>query len=112
MEVDQPLPRFPELREPRGVAIYEAARAARPIERAAQHPAPRIAGEVALAEPGFHRLGCLEFAGELGALSAFAHERGIGPAADQQLDRVDQNRFARAGLAGERAEAGLELERG
>ena len=37
---------------------------------------------------------------------AGAHDRGVGPPADQQLDRLDQHRLAGAGLTGERGEPG------
>ena len=33
---------------------------------------------------------------------------GVGPPADEQLDRLDQQRLARAGLAGDRGQAGAE----
>ena len=111
MQVDEPLARFLELREGGGAAIDEAARAARAVKRAAQHQAAGIAGEVALGEPRFHGFGDIELAGELGALGALAHEGGVGAAADQQLDRVHQDGFAGAGLAGERGEARRQLER-
>ena len=52
-----------------------------------------------------------EFRRELGALGAFAHQGGVATAADQELDRVDEDRLAGAGLAGERGEARAELER-
>ena len=40
-------------------------------------------------------------------VGAVAHERGVGAPADEQLDRLDEERLARAGLAGDRGEAGL-----
>ncbi len=33
--------------------------------------------------------------------SPVAHHRGIGPSTDEQLDRLDQHRLARPGLAGD-----------
>ena len=41
---------------------------------------------------------------------AVPHERGVGPATDQQLDRLDDERLARTGLAGDGGEAGPEHE--
>src|SRR5258708_8254949 len=46
----------------------------------------------------------IEFGRQLGALGAGANHRGVAPAADQQLDGVDQDRLSGAGLAGEDAE--------
>src|SRR5258708_33694766 len=53
----------------------------------------------------------IEFGRQLGALGAGANHRAVAPAADQQLDGVDQDRLSGAGLAGEDAEAGAELQR-
>ena len=47
------------------------------------------------------RLGNVELGRQLGPLGALAHDCGIGAAADQELDGVDQDRLAGAGFAGE-----------
>ena len=112
MQVEEPFAGFLELRERRRMAVDETARAAGAVERAAQHQASRIADEIALGEPGFHGFGHFELAGDLGTLGAFAHERGIGPAADEELDRVHEQRLAGARLAGEGGEARRQFERG
>ncbi len=111
VQVDQPFARIFQLRERGGVAVDEAARAAGAVDRAAQHQLARIAGQVALLEPGGHRFGNFEFAGELGALGTLAHHGGVAPAADQELDRVDEDRFAGARFTGEDAEPLAQLER-
>jgi hypothetical protein len=50
---------------------------------------------------------------ELGAQSArgaFAHHAGIGARAQHQLQRVDQDGLAGAGLAGQHGEAGMQVQ--
>src|SRR5205085_2186097 len=111
-QVDEPFAGIFQLRERGGMAIDEAARAAGAIDRPSQHQLAGIAGEVALLEPGAHRLRDLEFAGELGPLRTLAHHGGIGTPADEELDGVDENRFTGAGFAGEDGEPLAELERG
>ncbi len=44
-----------------------------------------------------------------GAFRACAHHLGLGAAPDKQAQRVDQDRLARAGLAGQDVEAGGEV---
>ena len=39
-----------------------------------------------------------------------AHQPGVGARAQRQPERVEQDRLARAGFAGEHAEAGFEVE--
>ena len=43
-------------------------------------------------------------------VGAVAHERRIGPAAAQQVERVDDERLARAGLAGDHGHARAERQ--
>src|SRR6185295_3627230 len=45
-------------------------------------------------------------------LGAVAHDVRIGALADQEVDRLDEQRFAGAGLAGDDVEARAELEVG
>ena len=56
----------------------------------------------------------VELGADVGTGSAFAHHQGIGTLAQGQLQRVDQNGFARAGFAGEHRKPGMkvQLERG
>src|ERR1700741_333178 len=112
MDVDEVLARGLELRERRGVAVDEAARAAAAVDAASQDHAAGIAGETALLEPiDQGRLGIdFEFGRQLGALGAFAHQGGIAAAADQELDRVDQDRLAGAGFPREHGESRPEFQ--
>ena len=52
----------------------------------------------------------VEFGADVGARRAFAHHAGVGARAQRQLQRVDQDRLAGAGLAGQHAEAVGKLE--
>ena len=62
--------------------------------------------EAAVVEPAGQRRGRIELGGNLGPARAFAHHADIAPAAQRELQRVDQDRLARAGLAGQHREAG------
>mgnify|MGYP001014817585 CR=1 FL=1 len=57
---------------------------------------------IAPSPTGFMHLGNL--------FGALTDERGIGPVAEQQLERRDQNGLARARFAGKRGKTGPELE--
>ena len=68
--------------------------------------------EILLAQPVGQRVvaGTGEFGRQFGALAAISHHRRLGPAAHQQAERIHQNGFSGAGLAGQRAEAGRKIE--
>src|SRR5262249_38084185 len=110
-DVDQVLARLLQLRERRRVAVDEAARAAGFVDRPAQEDFSRIALQLTIAKPILKSLVGIKLRGQVSALGALAHHRGVAAAADQQLDGVDQDRLAGAGLAGEHAEARAELDR-
>src|SRR5690606_24867601 len=112
VNVDGELARLAQLRKRGCVAIDEAARAAAAIEGAAKEQTAGIALELAGLEPG-RQLAFgkdVELRGELGTLAAFAHHAGLGPAADEKLDRVDEQRLPGAGFPRERREPCAELE--
>ena len=48
--------------------------------------------------------------GDFGALRAVPHDFGAGAAAGREQQRIDENGFARAGLAGEHRQSGAELQ--
>ena len=65
-----------------------------------------VAGvEAGLGEPGAERRRRVELGADLGARRAFAHDAGVAAAAERELQRVDQDRLAGAGLAGQHGEA-------
>src|SRR5687768_18594808 len=106
VDVNQEFAGSLELRERRRVAVDEAARAPGAVDGPSQDHAAGIAGEIRLLQPGEEApVRRIENRRELGALGAFAHQAAIAAPADQELDRVDQDRLACAGLAGERGEA-------
>ena len=58
------------------------------------------------------RIAEVETAAHLGALGAVAHDFAAGATAGEQLQRIDDDRLAGAGLAGEHGQAGPELDLG
>ena len=72
----------------------------------ASHSTPCSASNAWTAMPGRH----FQLGGHRGGFLAVADQSGIGARAQRQPERVEQDRFAGAGLAGQHAEAGLELE--
>jgi hypothetical protein len=76
------------------------------VDGAAQEQAAVLAGvEAGLVEPGGEARRRVELGGDLGARGAFAHHAGVAAAAEGELQRVDEDRLAGAGLAGEHGEA-------
>ena len=55
-------------------------------------------------------LGKLEHRDHLALFGALAHQRHIAARAERQSESVEQDRFAGAGLAGERGKAGAEID--
>src|SRR3569623_19135 len=54
--------------------------------------------------------GDVETCAHIGALAAVAHHAAVGAVAEREAKRVDQYRFAGAGLAGERGHAAAKIE--
>ena len=48
----------------------------------------------------------IELGGDLGALAAAAHHARVAAFTERQRQCIDQDRFARAGLAGQRGKSG------
>ena len=55
-------------------------------------------------------LGEVECGDHLALFGALAHQRGIATRAERQRKSIEQDRFAGAGLAGERGKAGAEID--
>ncbi len=81
------------------------------MTRRSRH-SPSSTGEVVFAEVAGERgiLHRREFGADLGFLLAFAHQSRFGALAEHDRQRVDEDRFAGAGLAGQHGEAGLEFQ--
>ena len=115
VNVDEHLAELAELRERGGRAVDEGARAAAGIEHAAQqHAAVLFQRERLRLQPGFEigaRFGVGgELRGDVGARLPGAHHAGVATLAHGQGQRVDQDRFARAGLPREHGETGGEFQ--
>jgi hypothetical protein len=67
--------------------------------------------EAGLVQPGGRAGRGVELGADLGARRAFAHHAGVAAVAQRQLQRVDQDGLARAGLAGQHGEAGARRAR-
>ncbi len=52
----------------------------------------------------------IERGNHLALLGALAHHRGVAARAERQRESIEQDRFAGAGLAGQRGEAGPEID--
>src|SRR4051812_40836411 len=89
MDVEQELAGLPQLRERCGVAVDEAAGAARLVDRPAKEYSTRIAGKFAFPDPRVQRgpVRKIEVGGKVRPLGAFADQRAVALAADEELDR-------------------------
>ena len=94
VQVDEAPPVLGQLRHGREPAVDVAARPAVGGHDAGQRRPPRRRRHEAAFDARFG--------------GALAHQLRVGPAAAQQLERVDEQRLARAGLAGDRGEPGPE----
>ena len=109
MDVEQAVAEFAQLRGRGRAAVDPAAAAALQVDGAAQQQ--RVAGfEAAFVEPGGESRVGIEFGAHVEPLGAFAHRAGVGPVAQRQLQRVDQDGFARAGFTGQHREAAGQVE--
>ena len=63
-----------------------------------------------LGKPGIKWLARFELGTNFGLFGTLAHHVGIAALAQRECQRVNQDRLAGAGLAGEHREAALELE--
>ena len=110
MQIDQLLAHGFELRERRGRAIDPGAAAALRVEHAAQQQRLRIAKIVVRKPPARgRRVAQIELGGNLRALGARAQLARFETVAEQQRQRIEQDRFARARFAGQHGEPGAEL---
>jgi hypothetical protein len=111
VQIDQVRSGVAELRERRWPAVDPRAAAALRVERSTQQERPVVA-QVLLAEPGTkpRRYGDVELGGDLRALTAGAQLACLEAAAEQERQRVEQDRLARAGFARQYRKAGLEFD--
>ena len=113
VDVEQVVGGFTQLCHRGGAAVDPGAALALGVDGAAQQQ--RLSAAIGAVEPGVLQPAAqcrrgVELGAQLGACGAFAHHAGIAPAAQHQLQRIDQDRLARAGLAGQHREAGVEFQ--
>ena len=115
VDLDQQPGEFGELRERRRPAVDPGLRAAVGADGAAQ-----LAGVVASSSSScsrsqagrFGRVDEGEHGDQFGALGAVADHAAVGARAGQEAERIDQQRLAGAGFAGNHGQAGAEIEFG
>ena len=112
VQIDESLADILQLGERRGPAIDPGAAPALGVHRSAQQQRAVVGREVLFGEPGADRgtVTDIESGGELGALGAGFQLPQFEAIAQQQRQRVEQDRLARAGFPGEHREAAVELE--
>ena len=91
-------------------AVDPAAALALRVERAAQQQFFAFRVEPVAGKPCVAVGRAVERRGDLAARRAFAHEHRVRARTERELQRVDQDRLAGTGLAGQHREAGREFE--
>ena len=111
VEVDQSVAGRGELSERRGTPIDPGTAPALCVERASEDERTVVA-EILACEPGTRGVGVgqIKLGGELRSIAAGTQLASLEPAAQQQRERVEQDGFPGARLAGQDREAGLELD--
>ena len=109
---DEPRAELGELRERGGTAVDPRAAPALRVEHAPQQQLVAVAAELVLGEPRAHgrRVGDVELRRELRAVAARAQLAQFEAVAQQQAERVEQDRLAGARLAGQHGEPAGELD--
>ena len=114
VDVDEVVGHLAQLSHGGGAAVDPRAALALRIDRAPQQQGAitvcSSAAEARLVEPTLQTRWLVELGADLGSRRAFAHHACIAPAAERELQCIDQDRLAGAGLAGERREAALEVD--
>ena len=109
VDVDQLFAGLAQLAHGGRAAVDPGAALALGIDASAQQQRVSALVEAGFVKPSGQRRRCIELGRDLGAGTAFAHQRGITAPAQRQLQRVDQDRLARASFASEHTEAGSQL---
>jgi hypothetical protein len=112
MDVDQLLAQLLHLLQRARATVQIRARPAAAFQHATQQAQAPFVGQIVGFEPGDRSRQIVEreFSTDLGARTALADHAGIAALSQYQCERVDQNRLAGTGFAGEDGEAGFELE--
>gem|GEM_PF-2670053 len=112
MDVHQPFARLTQLAERRRPAVDESTRAPALVDYPPQQKGTGVALEFRGAQPcaQFGQRLNVEFGTDVRAFAIRAHHGRIAALAQGQCQRVDEDGFAGAGLAGEHSESGVEFE--
>ncbi len=113
MDVEHALTQLAQLCRGRRAAIDPGAALALGVHGAPQQQGKgRIEAQIetSLFQPGPQRCAFIEFGTDVRAAGAFADQAGVGPRAGDQLEGIDHDGLARAGLAGEHGETLVELQ--
>ncbi len=105
VNVDQHVAQLAQLRRRRRDPVDIRLRTARVIDHPAQQYPALIGRKLVCFQPGGGLLGHREIGRDVGLGRALAHHAGVAAPAQRQGQRVDQNRLAGAGLAGEDGKA-------
>ncbi len=112
VQVDQPLTQVFQVRQCRRPAVDPRPASPLRIEDPAQQHFVSVAGELLLGQPRVDRrcVGGVEDRGEFGALGARAQLAQLEAVAQQQRQRIEEDRFSGAGFAREDGQAAVELD--
>ena len=110
VDVDQLLAQGAQLRGRGRRAVDPGAAAALGVHRAPQQQAVVLAGQACRLQPGAQPRAAVELHADIGLGAAFAHHVGVGAGAQGQLQCIDQDGFAGAGLAGQHGEARMPVQ--
>ena len=111
VDIDQFLGQSLELGHRRRAAVDPGPAAALAVQAALEQQ--RFAGldrKAVFVQPLLRQLRQVELGRDLAARRALAHHAGIGTRAEGELQRIDQDRLAGAGFAGQHGKAGFELQ--
>ena len=110
VNVHQAIAQFAQLGHGGAGAIDPGAAAPGGVDGAAQQQHAGLGTEAVGLEPGDDGRWRIELGGDFAARLPFTHPQGVAAPAQGQLQRVDQDGFAGAGLARQHREAGLESQ--
>mmetsp|Transcript_4846 Transcript_4846/g.17211 ORF Transcript_4846/g.17211 Transcript_4846/m.17211 type:complete len:524 (+) Transcript_4846:2418-3989(+) len=109
VDVEQMVGQLAQLGQCGGTAVDPGAALAAAVDHAAQQQGV-VHVKAGLVQPAAQMQRQVELGTDLGLGRALAHHAGVAAPAQGQLQRVDQDGLAGAGLAGQHGKAGIELE--
>src|SRR4051812_28632044 len=112
LDLDEAVAELAQQPDARRLVVDKGAAAPVGADEPAQYDSFALAVEPGLAQDRMRRVVApdREFRRYRGLLSPRAHQPALRPLAERQAERIEQDRFAGAGLAGQHAEAGTQRE--